>query len=161
MIARWWKHLRHALEETLNAEDEHHRIAKGIAIGMFFGFSPLIGLKTLLALAFAFVLRSNKIAAVVGVTLHDVILPFMPIVFRLEYDVGYWLLNHPHELPPNLTTHELSIHQWLSWTTFVTAGVPLLVGSFFFSAPTSIVAYWTPRLVLHRRTLAKLKQRTA
>ena len=98
---------------------------------------------------------------VVGVTLHDVILPFMPIVFRLEYDVGYWLLNHPHELPPNLTTHELSIHQWLSWTTFVTAGVPLLVGSFFFSAPTSIVTYWTTRLVLHRRTLAKLKQRTA
>lgn len=40
--------------------------------------------------------------AAIGVTLHDIILPVVPLLLGWEYDVGYWLLSHPHELPPRL-----------------------------------------------------------
>jgi len=39
---------------------------------------PLVGLKTLLSIFFAWLTRSNIIAAAIAVTLHDVALPFMP-----------------------------------------------------------------------------------
>src|SRR2546428_11283060 len=75
-------------------------IAGGVAIGIFFGFTPLFGLKTLLAILFAWLTRSNILAAVLASTLHDIVLPLMPVVYRFEYGVGYFLLSHPHHWPP-------------------------------------------------------------
>src|SRR5262245_49491352 len=54
--------------------DTPHSIALGSAIGIFFGFTPLYPFKTLLSIAVAWVLRCNKIAAAIAVTLHDVII---------------------------------------------------------------------------------------
>src|ERR1700694_5475477 len=51
--------------------DTPHSIALGSAIGIFFGFTPLWSLKTLLSIAVAWVCRCNKVAAAIAVTLHD------------------------------------------------------------------------------------------
>src|SRR6266404_2986006 len=79
-----------------------HVIAVGMAIGMFFGLIPLCGLKTLPAIGITRLLRGSIVGAAIGVTLHDIILPVVPLLLGWEYDVGYWLLSHPHELPPRL-----------------------------------------------------------
>ncbi|HEV3409104.1 MAG TPA: DUF2062 domain-containing protein, partial [Chthoniobacterales bacterium] len=44
-------------------------VARGFALGVGFGFLPLSGLKTLLALLIAPRLRANRMAAVIGTTL--------------------------------------------------------------------------------------------
>jgi uncharacterized protein len=36
------------------------------------------------------------VVAAIGVTLDDIILPVVPLLLGWEYDVGYWLLSHPH-----------------------------------------------------------------
>ena len=59
----------------------------------FFGFTPLMGLKLLLSIAVAWLLRSNKIAAAIAVTLHDLILPFSPAIYLWEYKMGMWVLH--------------------------------------------------------------------
>lgn len=46
--------------------DTPHSIALGSAIGIFFGFTPLWSMKTLLSIAVAWVCRSNKIAAAIA-----------------------------------------------------------------------------------------------
>ena len=46
--------------------DTPHSIALGSAVGIFFGFTPLYSLKTLLALGFAWICRSNKLAAAIA-----------------------------------------------------------------------------------------------
>jgi uncharacterized protein (DUF2062 family) len=61
-------------------KDTPHAIASGAAIGVFLGFTPLFGLKTLLALLLAALFRVNKIAAVVAVSLHDLLFPLWPVV---------------------------------------------------------------------------------
>jgi hypothetical protein len=61
-------------------EDSPRAVAVGIAVGIFFGFTPLVGLKTLLAISVAWLLRGNRLAAAVAVTLHDIILPLMPVI---------------------------------------------------------------------------------
>src|SRR5260370_24090392 len=100
MNIRRWLH-RHSLK-LLAIRDTPEAIAGGVAIGIFFGFTPLFGLKTLCAIAFAWLTRSNIIAAVVARGLHDVILPFMTGVFRWAYDLGFWLVSHTHAWPPPL-----------------------------------------------------------
>src|SRR5262249_4983148 len=75
--------------------DTPHSIALGSAIGIFFGFTPLYPLKTLLSIAVAWVCRCNKIAAAIAVTLHDVMIWAMPALYLAEYHVGCWILNQP------------------------------------------------------------------
>ena len=134
--------LRAKTEELFRIKDTPHALAVGVAVGVFFGFVPLLGLKTLLALGVTRLLRGNLVASVIAVTLHDVLLPVAPLLLRWEYDIGYWLLSHPHELPPHLHLDHHSPSSWLHWSTFFTVGRPLLVGSVVLAAPLTVVAYY-------------------
>src|SRR5476649_1215514 len=85
-----WLAAHHLTLMTL--PDTPHSIALCAAIGMFFGFTPLFTLKTLLAFVGAWVCKGNKTAAVITVTLHDVLLPFVPAMFFWQYKLGMWAL---------------------------------------------------------------------
>src|SRR5262249_357064 len=61
--------------------DTPHSIALGSAIGVFFGFTPLYPLKTLLSIGVAWICRCNKVAAAIAVTLHDVVIWAMPAIY--------------------------------------------------------------------------------
>jgi uncharacterized protein (DUF2062 family) len=39
----------------------------------------------------------------------------------------------------------------MQWTTFLTYGLPMLVGSLFLSTPAAIVAYWLTLPLFRRR----------
>ena len=142
-----WLH-EHSLK-LLAIRDTPEAIAGGVAIGIFIGFTPLIGLKTLLTILIAWLTRSNIIAAVIASAAHDVLWPVMPVIFRWEYDVGYWLLSRPHELPPGFTRKSWDPHAWRSWSHLLTVGKPLLLGSVICSAPFSVLSYFfAKRLVI-------------
>ena len=98
-LRKWFN--EHSLK-LLAIRDTPNAIAGGVAIGIFFGFTPLVGLKTLLSIFVAWLTRCNILAAAIAVTLHDVALPFMPVLFRWEYNIGYWLLSDPHHWPERL-----------------------------------------------------------
>jgi uncharacterized protein len=151
MNPKRWLH-EHSLK-LLAIRDTPEAIAGGVAIGIFFGFTPLFGLKTALTILFAWLTRCNIIAAVIASAAHDVILPLMPVIFRWEYEVGYWLLSHPHRLPPSLTkmTWEgISLRGWIVFLLGV--GKPLLFGGFVCAAPFAVLAYaFTQRLVLRHQ----------
>jgi uncharacterized protein len=151
MNPRHWLH-EHSLK-LLAIRDTPEAIAGGVAIGIFFGFTPLFGLKTVLTILFAWLTRSNLIAAVLASAAHDVLLPLMPMVFRWEYDVGFWLMSQPHHLPRPLTRLRWEGHPWRDWRTYFTVGKPLLVGSLVCSAPFALLSYvFTQRLVArHQR----------
>ena len=127
--------------KLLALRDTPHAIAGGVAIGMFVGFTPLFGLKTLLSLGLAFLLRCNPIAAVIAVSLHDVIIPSWPFLLKAEYDIGAWILGHFQQLPPKPDMHRFHFQDMLKWTTFFHVGLPLLVGSIFVSAPAAFLSY--------------------
>lgn len=142
-------------KKLMEIQASPHAIAAGFAIGLFVGFTPLYGFKTLLTLAVATLFRTNPVAAVVGVTIHDLFTPFLPFTLRMEYDLGYWLLSHPHHLPPALHLGHLELHQFLHWTTFFKEGLPLLIGSLVLGIPVSLASYFLLKAWIVRHRLKK------
>ena len=110
-------HFKSLAAKLVTLRDTPHAIAGGVAIGVFIGFTPLFGIKTLLSLAIAYLLRCNPIAAVIAVSLHDVVTPLWPFLLRLEYDIGFWLLSNPHHFPPRMEMHHVHVSEMLKWTT--------------------------------------------
>src|SRR5437764_13085169 len=73
--------------------DTPHSIALGSAIGIFFGFTPLYPLKTLLSIGVAWVSRCNKIAAALAVSVLDVVNWAMPVHDGAESQFATWILK--------------------------------------------------------------------
>ena len=88
-IRRWLGHLLHT-------HDTPQRTAAAYALGVFFGFSPFLGLHTILALVLAFALNLNRVAVLLGVYSN---LPWIIAAwYALTTALGAWLLRSrlPH-----------------------------------------------------------------
>jgi uncharacterized protein (DUF2062 family) len=151
MNARRWMH-EHSLK-LLAIRDTPEAIAGGVAIGVFFGFTPLVGLKTLLSIFFAWLTGTNILAAVLAATAHDIVGPFISAIYLWEYDLGYWVLNH--KWPPSVVKLVLTPQTWRSWTTFVTVGKPLLLGAALCGAPMAAAAYFLSKRFVARHQRKK------
>ena len=139
--------------------DTPHSIALGSAIGIFFGFTPLYPLKTLLSIVVAWISRCNKIAAAIAVTLHDVVIWAMPALYVAEYHLGCWALTRP---PANrIRFRQFGLYDYLNW--HVLSRVvwptfwPAFVGSLFLAIPSAIVVYIVIRMLVSR---ARTPQKT-
>ena len=150
------EHFRSLWRRLLELRDTPHAIAGGLAIGVFYGFVPLFGVKTLLSLATAWLSRCSKIAAVIAVCLHDVLLPFVPFLLRIQYNIGYWFLSHPHHLPPKIELHHAKLAELLQWTTFLKVGLPLLIGSLVMALPAALLTYAVAYAFMRKRELRQL-----
>src|ERR1700681_1362075 len=60
LVRRW-------LDTLLHIQDSPERTAAAFALGVFFGFSPFLGLHTILAIVFAFLLNLNRVSVLIGV----------------------------------------------------------------------------------------------
>jgi uncharacterized protein (DUF2062 family) len=141
-----WMRAHHMTLMTL--PDTPHSIALGSAIGMFFGFTPLFGLKTVLAFLTTWACKGNKTAAVITVQLHDILLPVVPAMFVWQYKLGMWALYH--RLPQRPGYRRVALSDFMEWTTFLTVGRPILIGSLFFAVPAALLVYFGLRGVLIR-----------
>jgi uncharacterized protein len=132
--------------------DTPHSIAFGSAIGIFFGFSPLYPLKTLLSIVVAWMFRCNKVAAAIAVTLHDVLIWVMPAIYLGEYQFGCWILNRP--AAQRVHFRQFRLHDYVHWHVFSRViwptFWPAFVGSLFLSIPSAIIVYFLMRLLISR-----------
>jgi uncharacterized protein (DUF2062 family) len=137
--------------------DTPHSIALGSAIGIFFGFTPLYPLKTLLSIVVAWVFRCNKIAAAIAVTLHDVLIWAMPAIYLGEYQLGCWSLRWP--AAHRVHFRQFGLRDYMHWHVFSRVVWPTFwpafVGSLFLSVPSAIIVYFVMRLLLSRARSAE------
>lgn len=86
-----WKKIREKLLDVVAGDGDERSIAAGFAVGVFFSFTPLLSLHTLLAILVAVVFRLNKAAALAGVWVNN---PYtMPVVFYGCFRLGEWMLG--------------------------------------------------------------------
>lgn len=157
MILRVYRWLGAKVKDLSELKDSPHSVAIGIACGVFFGFIPLIGFKTLLAIGSARLAKGNMMAATIAVTLHDVILPIAPILLRWEYQIGHWFMNQPQHLPPDIHGLHQGALIWFHWGTLFSVGLPLVIGSIVVAAPMSVLSYFVSLRLYKRRAETALK----
>ena len=148
-LSKWFK--EHSLK-LLAIRDTPNAIAGGVAIGIFFGFTPLYPLKTLLSIAVAWVCRCNKVAAAIAVTLHDVLIWAMPAIYVAEYHLGCWCLQRP--VAQRVYFRQFGLRDYVHWHVFSRvvwpAFWPAFIGSLFLAVPSAIIVYFLMRLLISR-----------
>jgi uncharacterized protein (DUF2062 family) len=115
-------------------------IARGMALGIFIGMTPTMGLQMPIALVFAYLLKENRLAAVLGVWITNP--ATAPFIYGLEYELGRRLLGMEYvSFPGELTIDSVSK---VGWEVLA----PLWLGGILGGILLAPIAYWlTLRLV--------------
>ncbi len=123
-------------------------IARGLAIGVFVGFSPFFGFHMILALALAALLKGSKFAAVLGTWVWN------PFLLLLEYKVGCWVLGigPGHLRPLSLEPREILNASW-------NVLFPLSIGSFLLGLSAALPAYFLSNAVVRRMQERRLRRK--
>lgn len=155
---------RRWFEQLLHTHDTPSRTAAAYAIGVFFGFSPFLGLHTILGLVVAFAFNLNRVAVLLGVYSN---LPWiLPAYYTLATMAGATILNV--DLPPGLLKdfrEALTDASWGEFRRFLKTLTPLIwsyaLGSIIGAAVLALAAYRASltMIVAHREHL-KTQQRT-
>ena len=105
---------RRWLEQLLHTHDTPQRTAAAYALGVFFGFSPVLGLHTVLGILAAFIFNLNRLAVVLGIYSN---LPWiLPAYYSLATLAGAALLGV--EVPPGLLKELTEALRGFSWLPF-------------------------------------------
>jgi len=154
---------RRWLDQLLHTHDTPQRTALAYAVGIFFGFSPLLGLHTILGLVCAFAFNLNRVAVLLGIYSN---LPWiLPAYYTLATLLGATLLRV--KVPPNLLRDLQSALAEASWADFRQLGhalTPLawayVLGSTIGAVILAAIAYRVAfaMIVAHRRRVEMSQQ---
>ena len=155
--------IRRWLDQLLHTHDTPQRTAAAYALGVFFGFSPFLGLHTVLGLIFAFTLNLNRVAVLLGIYSN---LPWiLPAYYTLATMMGAAILRV--QVPPGLLkelTDALADASWADFRHLAHALTPLLwgfgLGSLIGAVILAFVAYRVSlaMVIAHRRHLENQEQ---
>jgi uncharacterized protein (DUF2062 family) len=153
---------RRWLDHLLHTHDTPKRTAAAFAVGVFFGFSPFLGLHTVLGLVVAFALGLNRVAVLLGVYSN---LPWIvPAYYTLTTMLGATLLGV--DVPAGLLDElreSLAAATWGEFRRLARSLTPLLwafgLGSTLGATVLALVAYRASlaMIVTHRRLAAARK----
>lgn len=136
--------MRAWLDKLLHTHDTPERTARAFALGVFFGFSPFLGLHTILALFAAFMMRLNRVAVLIGVYSN---LPWiLPAYYTLATVGGAALIRA--DIPPGLLAQfkeTMSDVAWGEVRQLLNMLAPLawsfVIGSTLCAIGLSLIAY--------------------
>lgn len=138
-------------------------IAKGVALGIFVGMTPTFGFQMAIALFFAYLLKENRLAAILGVWITNPVTA--PVIYSIEYEMGRILLSMPRaSLPAEFTWGAYADLGWEImyplWVGGTLAGVILGALSYFVTLRmVPIVKTWRIQRWPRRHWHKKYKKR--
>ena len=109
-------------------------IAKGVALGIFVGMTPTFGVQMVIAIFFAYLLKENRLAAILGVWVTNPVTA--PVIYAIEYEMGRILLGMPRARLPQEFTWEA--YRNLGWDILA----PLWLGGCIAGLILGALAYY-------------------
>ena len=159
LVRRW-------LDALLHIDDTPRRTAAAFALGVFFGFSPFLGLHTILGIVCAFVFNLNRVAVLLGVYSN---LPWIIGPYYVIATTAGTVLTHDR-IPPGFDAQlaslfELSVFTREFWHELARILTPLLwpytVGSLIGAVILAAIAYPLALAFVNRRRLLKQTKHTS
>ncbi len=152
---------------VLHVDDTPHRIALGVAIGIFVTWTPTQGFQMMITLALSWLLKANKLVGVPFVWISNPVT--LGAIYYPNFMLGRWLLGAHYEAPKFrhilmvsgdswIRTWILRVQAWWSATYNVMA--PLWLGSLIIGLALGVATYiairWT--VVAYRKALERHRQ---
>jgi hypothetical protein len=151
----------------LHVDDTSQRIARGVALGLWIAFTPLMGFHMIIALAAAALFRANKALAMLFVWLSN---PFTILpIYGSCYLVGRFIIGRsdpasvqPEQIGdllggvfsfPKMLTCLYSAEFWKDLANvFGKIGLEITIGGFILGTLTAITGYFAMRwiVITHR-----------
>jgi hypothetical protein len=140
--------VRKFLRDLAGLDDPPHKIAMGLALGIFVGFVPIMGIQMAVVLPFALLFRGNKTAAIGGVWITNPI-TVIPIYY-MNYKVGMLFLDYP----PLVWADFQGLFTNITLDKFLKLGgailAPLFTGGLAVAIVASIPTYFITRHLVTR-----------
>ncbi len=89
----WRRAVWYILYRVRRLPDPAHKIARGIAAGVFTCFTPFFGMHFVLAVLLAWLIRGNVMAALLATFFGNPIT--FPFIIAVSMEAGAWLLDRP------------------------------------------------------------------
>jgi len=138
--------MKDLVKRLLHIEDAPERTALAYSIGIFLGFSPFVGLHTLVGLAIAFLFGLNRVAVLLGVWTNTPwwIVPF----YMMATWIGMWVTGFRIDWATLKEIFQLGTDRGFMssnfWGCLTSQGgllLSFLIGSFILCTLLSVVAY--------------------
>ncbi|SDN97636.1 hypothetical protein SAMN04488516_11412 [Desulfonauticus submarinus] len=134
----WWYKIKRTFRywylRILRLKSSPESIALGLALGVLVGFWPIIPFQTVVAVALAFLFRSNKIAAALGTWVSNPL--NVPFLYYLFYIIGkyFWPVN------AKIDFSHLAMKELINtgWDVFMA----MCIGGTILGIPASILTYF-------------------
>jgi len=147
-MANYRKRLKRLYLRVVTAKGSPRQVAAGLAVGVFWGLSPLWLLQTLLALVSATALNVSRIPAAIGVHISNPITA--PFIYPITWKVGDFLLR------PFVGAAQMAAWEGTTFSWDVLPGLAghaltrMLLGGFVLGAVLGIMTYLLALLGLVR-----------
>ena len=153
----FFKHLKEGFEHILKLDDPPHKVALGFSIGIFSAFTPFLGFHIIMAVLFAWLLRTRVRVAALGTLACN---PWtIPFIYGGNLVVGNKLVNSDSQVSLNyilsfaddfqgalfafdMGTSKLLFHN------FLIIAKPFAIGTLAFGSLFSIISYLTVLIIL-------------
>lgn len=149
-IRRWW---RYYYLRLLRIRGRPEEIARGLAVGVFVGLTPFLGLHTVLSLLLASMFKANQVAAVAATWVGNPLT--LPVIYLAEFKLGQAIVGSEQVVALTISG---------SWQGAASIGMNILLatilGSLVLGLMVSLATYFLFRdsiyLIRLRRGLARL-----
>lgn len=125
VLAKIGRRVRYLYLKLLLVPDTPHRVALGLAIGIFVGFTPTVPLQTIIVLPIAWLLRGSKIAAIVGIWISNPLT--IPPIYAAVFYIGRLItpFGRNSALPENWDFSDLVDVGWDAALAGIAGGIVL------------------------------------
>jgi uncharacterized protein len=132
--------MKSAFRSLLNLDDPPERTALAFAIGIFIGFSPLLGLHTIMAAIISVIWKFNKPAIFTGIYINN---PWtLAPIIALSWAVGRFFIGSPPvELPHFTLSAMMTSEFWMMIAGQWQQLIPFAVGAIILSFIGAIISY--------------------
>ena len=125
--------------KLVRVKDSQDKLAIGFACGSMVSFSPFIGFHFLLAVIFAYVLRGNIVASLIGTFVGN---PFtFPFIWIFIYKIGNIFFKNDQNSSIEFTFQSL-------YDQGYDILIPMLIGSLIVSIPVWFISYFTVKFLM-------------
>ena len=107
----WSRAVSYVVHRLRRLPDAPHKIARGIAVGVFVSFTPFFGFHFVFAAVFAFLLQGNILASLLATFVGNPLT--FPIIATVSLELGNWMLGTPGGIPlPQVFDEDLSAQRY-------------------------------------------------